>query len=99
MTTSSHGARRDEIVQREGVERTKGAPWTLNGLIDHLGRRIGCVWIITSGPGVLDVVLRLELLEALCTGIVDVLGVRNKLGRRRRSIGSRHFDVENRLMV
>ena len=41
--------------------------------------------------GVLDVVPCLELLEALCASIVDVLGIGNKLGRRR-SVGSRHFE-------
>ena len=52
-----------------------------------------------SGPRILDVVLRLELFEALGVSIVDVLGVRDKLGRRSRSVGSRHFDVEDGLMV
>ena len=43
-----------------------------------------------SSPHVLDVVPRLELLKALSASIVDVLGIGDKL-RRRRSIGSRHF--------
>ena len=42
-----------------------------------------------GGPSVLDVVPRLELLETLHTGIVNILGVGDKL--RRRSVGSRHF--------
>ena len=50
------------------------------------------VWIIASGSRVLDVVLRLEPFEALSVGIVDVLGVRDEIRRRRRSVGSRHFE-------
>ena len=46
--------------------------------------------IIVSGPSVLKVVSGLELLEALHMSIVDILGIGDKLGRRR-SIGSRHF--------
>ena len=45
-----------------------------------------------SGPHVFDVVPGLELLEALSVSIVDVLGIGDKLGRRRRSVGSRHFE-------
>ena len=41
--------------------------------------------------GILDVEAALELLEALSASVVDVLGIGNKLGRRRRSVGSRHF--------
>ena len=57
------------------------------------------IWIITGGPSVLDVVVTLESLKALHLSIVDVLGVGDKLRRRRRSIGSRHFNVEDGLMV
>ena len=96
-TTSGHRTRGDKVVQRQGIERTECTPWTLHGLVDGFGGRINCVWVITSGPSILDVVLCLELLEALCVGIVDILGVGNKL--RRRSVGSRHFDVEDGLMV
>ena len=52
-----------------------------------------------SNPCVLDVVDSFELFEALRPGVVDVLGKRNKSRRRRGSVGSRHFDVEDRLMV
>ena len=45
-----------------------------------------------SGPHVLDIVLRLELLEALSAGVIDILGVGDELGRRGRSVGGRHFD-------
>ena len=40
---------------------------------------------------VLDVVVALEPLEALCPSIVDVLSIGDKLRRRSRSVGSRHF--------
>ena len=43
-----------------------------------------------GGPSILDVVLCLELLEALCPSVVDILGVGDEL-RRRRSVGGRHF--------
>ena len=45
-----------------------------------------------SGLSVLDVVAALELLEALRASIVDVLGIGDELRRRRRSVGSRHFE-------
>ena len=96
---SGHRTRRDEVIQGETIEGLESAPQTLNGLIDHLGQQIGPVWIITSGSSVLDIVLCLELLEAFHPSIVNILGVGNELRRRRRSVGSRHFDVEDRLMV
>ena len=68
----------------------KGTSRTLHSLIDHFGRRIGHVGIVASGVGILDIVPTLEDLEALRTSVVNVLGVRDKL-RRRRSVGSRHF--------
>ena len=45
-----------------------------------------------SGSRVLDIVLRLELLEPLSTGIVNVLSIGDELGRRRGSVGGRHFE-------
>ena len=52
-----------------------------------------------GSPGVLDVESCLELLETLGMGIVNILGIGDKLGRRRRSIGGRHFNVEDWLIV
>ena len=52
-----------------------------------------------GGASILNIALRLELLEALCASVVDILGVRDKLGRRGRSIGGRHFNVEDGLIV
>ena len=54
--------------------------------------------IVASNPRVLDVVGGFEPLEALCPGVVDVLGEGDESGRRR-SVGGRHFDVEDGLMV
>ena len=88
--TSSNGARRNEVVQGQRVEGSKGAAGTLHSLIDRLGQRIRRIWIVTGSMGVLDVVLGLELLEPLRMGVVNVLGVGDE-GRRRRSTGSRHF--------
>ena len=48
--------------------------------------------IVSSNPSILDVVPRLELLEALSVGVVDILGIGDELGRRGRSVGSRHFE-------
>ena len=96
---SGHGTRGNEIVKRESIEGTESTPRTLYGLIDHLGRKIYGIWIIAGSPSVLDVVSPLELLKALGASIVNVLGVGNKLRRRRRSVGSRHFVMEDWLMV
>ena len=81
------------------VEGTECTPRTLDSLIDRLGQQIGPVWIVTGGPSVLDVVATLESLEALHPSIVNILGIGDELRRRRRSVGSRHFDVEDGLMV
>ena len=91
-TMSSHGTSRDEVVQGESIEGTESAPRTFDDLIDHFGQRVDPVWIIMGGPGILDVVLRLELLEALCASVVNILGVGDKLRGRKRSVGSRHFE-------
>ena len=71
----------------KGLERT---PRTFNSLINCPRRWINPVGIVASGPSVLDIVLHLELFEALRMSIVNVLGIRDEL-RRRRSIGGRHF--------
>ena len=96
---SGHGTRRDEVVQRQRVERPESTTRTFDGLVNGLGQRVDPIGIITSGSHVLDVVPSLETLEAFGASIVDVLGIGDKLGRRRGSVGSRHFDVEDRLMV
>ena len=54
--------------------------------------------IVAGGPGVLDIVMGFETLEALCPGVINILGIGDELGRRR-SVGSRHFDVEDGLTV
>ena len=90
-TTSSDSTRGNEVVQRQRVEGTESATRTFNGLVDSFGRGIDTVGIVASCPHVLDVVPRLELLEALGMSIVDLLSVGDKLGRRGRSVGSRHF--------
>ena len=48
--------------------------------------------------GILNVVDGLKVFEALHLGIVNILGIGDELGRRR-NVGGRHFDVEDRLMV
>ena len=98
-TTSSHRPRGDEVIQGQTIKGTERTPQTLNSLVYCLGQRIGPIWIITGGPGILDVVVTLESLEALCLSVVNILGVGDELRRRSRSVGSRHFDVEDGLMV
>ena len=70
-----NGPSKDEVVQGQRFQRSLRHPWTFDGLIDGFGRGIDRVGIITSGPGVLDVVLRLELLETFGASIV-ALGAR-----------------------
>ena len=90
MTTSGYQLRRDEVVQRQTIERSEHTPRTLDGLVNNFGQRIDGVRIVTSGPRVLDIVSRLELFEAFSASVVNVLSIGDELGRR--SIGSRHFD-------
>ena len=66
-------------------------PRTLDGLIDDLRRWIDPIGIVMSGSRILDIVPRLELLEAFGASIVNVLSIGDELGRRRRSVGERHF--------
>ena len=72
---SSNRARGDEIVEGERVEGMESTTRTFDGLVDDFGGRVRRVGIIASGPSVLDVVLRLELLETLSAGVIDVLRV------------------------
>ena len=90
-TTSGDRTRRDEVIKRNRVKGTESTSWTLNSLVDRLCQRVYGIWIIVGSPSVLDIVTMLELLEALHTSIVDILGIRDELRRRRRSVGGRHF--------
>ena len=89
---SGDGTRGDEVVQRKRIEGPESATRTFDSLVDGFGRRVDAVGIVASSPHVLDVVPRLEPLEAFGMSVIDILSVGNKLGRRRRSIGSRHFE-------
>ena len=91
-TTSGHRPRGNEVIQRQAIEGTERTPRTLDSLIDCLGRRISPPRIVAGNSSVLDVEAPLESLEALSASIVDILGIGNELGRRRRSVGSRHFE-------
>ena len=98
MTASSNSPCLNKVLKGETIKSPLGTSRTLRGLVDVFSLRIGPTWIVTSGPGVLAVVIGLKPLEALHLGIVDVLGEGDE-SRRRRSVGSRHFDVENGSMV
>ena len=89
---SGHQPRRDKVVQRQAIEGTESTPRTLDSLVNHLGRWIGPPRIVAGTTSVLDIVAALEPLEALSTGIVDILGIGDELRRRRRSVGGRHFE-------
>ena len=91
-TMSGNGTSKNEVVQRQRVQGSLHHPRTLGSLIDNFGRRVDPVGIVAGGPGVLDVVPRLELLETLGAGIVNVLSIGDELGRRRRSVGGRYFE-------
>ena len=91
-TVSGDSTRRDEIVQQQRVERPESTTRTLDGLVDGFGRGVDAIWIVASSPCVLDIVLRLETLEPIGVSVVDVLSVGDELGRRRGSVGSRHFE-------
>ena len=65
---------------------------SVDSLVNGFCRRIDAVGIVSCRAGILDVVLCLELLETLSAGIINILGVGNELGRRGRSVGSRHFE-------
>ena len=79
-TTCSHSARRNEVVQRQRVEGLESATRTLDSLVDGFGQRIHAMWIVVSGSHILDVEPRLELLETLSAGIVNILGIGDELG-------------------
>ena len=90
-TTSSHGTGGNEVVKGETIKGTKCTPQTFDSLEDRLGRRISPARIVVGDSRILDIVATLESLEGLGAGIVDILGIGDKL-RRRRSVGSRHFE-------
>ena len=95
---SSHRPRGNEVVQRQPVKSPLRTPRTLGSLEDIFGCWISPTRIIASNPRVLDIVGGFEPLEALRPSVVDVLGEGDE-SRRRRSVGSRHFNVEDRLTV
>ena len=88
----------DEVVQGQPFKGLLGITQSLHSLEDGFGCWISPTRIVASSPHILDIVAGFEPPEALCPGIVDVLGEGDK-SRRRRSVGSRHFDVEDGLMV
>ena len=97
-TASSYGPAGDEVVQGQPVKGVLRAPWPLHSLEDIFGHWITSPWIVASTSHVLDIVGGFEPLEALHPGVVNILGEGDK-SRRRRNIGSRNFDVEDKLTV
>ena len=91
-TTSSHGSTGDEVVQGQPIKGPLRTTRTLRSLEDVFGYRVDPPRIIASASGVLDIVGGFEPLKALHPGVIDILGEGDKSRRRRRSIGSRHFE-------
>ena len=89
---SSYSPGRDEVVQCQRVEGPESATRTLDHLVDHFGWGVNTIGIIASSPHVFDIVPCLELFEPLGVGVIDILGIGHKLGRRGRSVDSRHFE-------
>ena len=85
---SSYGPTGNEVVQGQTVESPLRTPQTLHSLEDGLGSWIRSTRIIVSTSHVLDIVGGFEPLEALCPGVVNVLGKGDESRRRRRSVGS-----------
>ena len=90
-TTSGHGSTGDEVIQGQPIKGPLRTPQTLCSLEDGFGCWISPMRIVASNPRILDIVGGFEPLEALCPGIVDILGKGDESRRRRRSVGSRHF--------
>ena len=91
-TMSGHGTGGNEIIQQQRVKGSESATRTLDGLVDSFRRGVDPVGIVTGSPGILDIVPRLETLEALGAGVVDILSVGDERSRRRRSDWGRHFE-------
>ena len=89
-TMSGHQSGGDEVVKGQTVKGSESTPQTLHSLVNSFSQWVDPLRIVMSGLSILDIVSCLESLEALCVGVVDILGKGNKL-RRRRSVGSRHF--------
>ena len=74
VTASFHDTGRDKVIQQKRIKGAESTTRTFDGLVDGFGQGVNTVGIVASGPHVLDVVPRLETLEALSMSIVDVLG-------------------------
>ena len=81
-TMSSDCPRGDKVVEGKRVEGPESASRTLHGLIDGFGGGVNAIGIVVSSSHILDIVLRLKLLEALRVSIVNVLSVGNELDRK-----------------
>ena len=87
--TSSDRSRSDEVSKGESLEGSLRAARRLDSVVDVFCHQVSPSLIIASNPSILLVVDRMELLEAFCVGVVDVLSIGHK--RSRRSVGIRHF--------
>ena len=96
-TTSDHGTSINKVLKGETIKGPHQATRTLGSLINIFGPWIRPMRIVMGDTSVLAVVRGFEPLEALCLGVVDILAEGDE--SRRRSIGSRHFNMEDGLMV
>ena len=97
MTVSSNSPHLNKVLKGQTIEGPLRTTRTLGSLVDIFGLWIGPSRIVMGSTSILVVVRGFEPLEALCLGVVDILAEGDE--SRRRSIGSRHFDVEDGLMV
>ena len=91
MTVCRNSPHLNKVLKGKTIEGSFQTTGTLCSLVHVFSARICPARIVTSGTSVLAVVGSFELLEALCLGIVDILGKGDENRRRRGSIGSRHF--------
>ena len=88
---SSNGSRSDEVLEGESIKGPLQTTRTLDGIVNIFRCWVGPSLIIASNPGVLLVEDGFVLLEALQVGVINILSIRSKRGRRRRSVGVGHF--------
>ena len=82
--------RGDEVLKGKSIEGPLRTPTRLDGIVNIFRSWAGTMRIVTGTTSILLIEDSLVLFEALCVGVVDVLGEGHK-SRRSRSIGSRHF--------
>ena len=90
--TSGNRPQSDEVLKRVCVEGPLRTAGRLDGVVNIFSHQVGPTRIVMGGEGILLVEDGVVLFKALHLGVINILGEGNKSrGRRRRSIGGRHF--------